>query len=206
VTLTRTVQPEILDSLPADDPAGVRSRRDLRLINALLGNQRWLRRKARSAAVVEIGAGDGSLARKHVGDTIALDLAPRPEGLPERIDWRQGDLFETLPGVQAETLVACLILHHFDSEELARLGERIRGGSIRRVLAAEPYRSRLTLAEAYTLFPLINRVTRHDMMVSIRAGFRRGELAPALGLDPDRWLVVESVNPLGALRFEASRR
>jgi len=178
----------------------------LRLINALMGNHRWLRSKAGTNPVVEIGAGDGCLAQKLGGEVTALDLAPRPEGLPERVDWRQGDLFETLPEVRAETLVACLILHHFEAEDLARLGEKIEGGSLRRVLAAEPHRSRLALVEGCTLFPFVNRVTRHDMMVSIRAGFRRGELAPALGLDPDRWQVFESVTPLGALRFEATIR
>jgi hypothetical protein len=47
VVLARTVRPEILDSLAAEDPAARRSRQDLRLINALMGNFRWVERKLR---------------------------------------------------------------------------------------------------------------------------------------------------------------
>ena len=42
--LKRTVIPELLDHLPADDPHAMRSRRDLRRINFLMGNERWIRR------------------------------------------------------------------------------------------------------------------------------------------------------------------
>ena len=38
----REVEPEILDGLPAGHPDAIRSRRDLRLVNALMGNQRWI--------------------------------------------------------------------------------------------------------------------------------------------------------------------
>jgi hypothetical protein len=34
----RLVQPEILDTLPPDDPRALRSRRDLRRVNAWMGN------------------------------------------------------------------------------------------------------------------------------------------------------------------------
>ncbi|OYU98743.1 MAG: hypothetical protein CFE26_27060, partial [Verrucomicrobiales bacterium VVV1] len=40
----RQLVPELLDALPAADPAAVHSRRDLRRINALMGNTRWFRR------------------------------------------------------------------------------------------------------------------------------------------------------------------
>ena len=175
------------------------------MINAIMGNHRWLRREAGSSGVIELGAGDGSLARK-LGKVTALDLAPAPEGLPASVRWVQGDLFETLPQAEGEVVLACLILHHFEADALAELGRLIEQSGVRRVLAAEPYRSRLALAEGYLLFPAVNSVTRHDMMVSIRAGFRRGELAPALGLDEGGWQVVESVTPFGALRFSATRR
>ncbi len=204
----RDVQPEILDSLPAADPAARRSRRDLRLINALMGNHRWLRRRAAGERCVELGAGDGALARALAGrgaEVEALDLAPPPADLPGRVRWRRGDLFESLPEARGETVIACLILHHFTAPLLARLGEAIEQGGARRVLAAEPHRSRLALVEGRLLFPLVNTVTRHDMIVSIRAGFRRGELAAALGLDRSRWRIVESTTALGALRFEACR-
>src|SRR5690606_611777 len=40
----RVVLPEILDSLPPDDPRAIRSRGDLRRINRLMGSLGWLLR------------------------------------------------------------------------------------------------------------------------------------------------------------------
>ena len=71
----RRVQPEILDDLPAEDPRAVRSRRDLRLINRLMGNHRWVLRHVaeHSGRVVELGAGDGCLARRIGADSSSVD-------------------------------------------------------------------------------------------------------------------------------------
>jgi hypothetical protein len=203
--VTRTVQPELLDRLPASDPDALRSRRDLRLINALMANHRWLRQQVGQSRAIELGAGDGSLART-LPRATALDLAPRPGDLPDGITWCQGDLFETLPGTGGDTLVACLILHHFEAQPLAALGRLIDQSGAQRVVATEPHRTRLAIAQGYALFPFVNHITRHDMIVSIRAGFRRGELGAVLGLDAGSWEIVESVTLFGALRFEATRR
>ncbi len=64
----RRVLPELLDELPADDPRAVRSRRDLRLVNRIMGAKAallWALDAARVDApqrIVELGAGDGSMA------------------------------------------------------------------------------------------------------------------------------------------------
>ena len=76
-------------------------------------------------------------------------------------------------------VVANLFLHHLVSSELQKLGAKIHG--VRGVLAAEPYRGGVSLMMSRCLLPFVNDVTRHDMMVSIRAGFRRGELSHELG-------------------------
>jgi hypothetical protein len=52
---------------------------------------------------------------------------------------------------------------------------------------------------------LINRITKHDMMVSIRAGFRNGELRKLLDLG-DEWKWKEEVSLLGGLRVLAWRK
>ena len=70
---------------------------------------------------------------------------------------------------------------------------------------SEPWRSRLALAEGYAMCPVVNRVTRHDMLVSIRAGFVPGELAELLGLGSG-WVVREDVSLLGACRLLAWRQ
>lgn len=67
----RTVSPEILDELPPADPRAIRSRRDLRRVNRVMGScgilSRALRRTLPSTPqrapvrILELGAGDGSL-------------------------------------------------------------------------------------------------------------------------------------------------
>ena len=69
--LMRTVLPETLDSLSEDDPAAMRSRRDLRRVHRTMGTAAILLRGMREMSKVragdapirmlELGAGDGSL-------------------------------------------------------------------------------------------------------------------------------------------------
>lgn len=201
--MKRVVQPELLDSLPPEDPGAIRSRRDLRLINFLMGNERWITKQVREGKVIELGAGDGDLTRKLAksGLVTGLDFQEKPADL--KADWRAGDLFETLPLVEGETVVANLILHHFEEPALARLGHEIK--KRRLFIAVEPWRSALSLTEGKLLWPFINEVTQHDMMVSIRAGFQKGELPALLNLG-DEWEWREEVSLLGGIRVLAWRR
>jgi len=199
----RQVVPEILDSLSGDDPGALRSRRDLRLINVLMGNERWILKQNYCGGVIELGAGEGQLTRKIAarGQVVGLDLQERPDGLD--VPWLAGDLFQILPEVEGETIVANLVLHHFRDNQLAQLGKLIRDR--RSLIAVEPWRSKISLAEGYALWPLINHITKHDMMVSIRAGFRNGELRKLLDLG-DEWEWKEEVSLLGGVRVLAWRR
>ncbi len=199
--MNRVVEAELLDNLPGDDPKALRSRRDLRLINCFMGNERWILGRIREGeTVLEMGAGAGELTRKLLskGKVTGLDFLKQPEDLD--VDWRQGDLFETMPGCGGGTVVANLILHHFDDEALAKIGEMI--STRKRLIAVEPYRSRRSLVQGRLLWPMINSVTKHDMMVSIRAGFRPGELSGLLKLG-NNWKWREDVSFFGGVRVEA---
>ena len=81
--MKREVRPELLDSLPGDDPEAVRSRRDLRLINFLMGNERWILRHVDEGAVIELGAGSGDLTRRLAkrGQVTGLDFQEKPDGM-----------------------------------------------------------------------------------------------------------------------------
>ncbi len=212
--MQRTVVDEILDGLPPDDPDAIGSRRDLRRINFIMGNFRWMRRKLRNLAenqkkhLVELGAGDGGFlgeACLELERSTGLDLAPRPDGLPEKVAWETGNAFEKLDELSGpgSVLAANLFLHHFEDSELRELGVKMRRFPV--LCFSEPWRSRLALAEGYLLCPFVNRVTRHDMVVSIRAGFKRGEMPVLLGLGDD-WEIREEVSLLGACRLLAWRR
>ncbi len=210
--MNRVVTPELLDSLPADDPSAVRSRRDLSRINGMMGNLRWLRQAIGStglsdgAHIVEVGAGDGALANALARDgyrVTAIDLSSAPANLHEGVTWIRGDLFEELPRLSGDVLVGNLFWHHFSDEQLVDLAATV--AKFRVVLASEPLRARFPQVLGALLVPFVNHVTRHDMFISIRAGFRPGELAHQWQLGSAKWQVEESTGFLGACRLIAHR-
>lgn len=216
----RLVEPELLDSLPAADPAAKRSRRDLRLINALMGNQRWIVRQLRKPPPPyphwhqwELGAGDGSLGARIATEPSlrairlsALDFAPRSPAWPTGWDWHQADILATAAErPRADLVIANLILHHFQDAELRQIGNWICDAQV--IIAVEPLRARLPHVLAFALRLLgINHVTRKDIHTSIRAGFTGSELPDLLGLDPAAWEIHLSTSLLGAYRLLARRR
>lgn len=187
VIVNRLVAPEILDELDPADKRAVRSRRDLRLVNWFMRGESWIVRELKKMQgvrrVVDLGAGDGSLGAAIIEElpdleVTCVDLVPRPKNLDDRITWWSGDVFDYERYDETTVVVANLFLHHLVSSELQKLGAKIHG--VRGVLAAEPYRAGVSLMMSRCLLPFVNDVTRHDMMVSIRAGFRQGELGREL--------------------------
>jgi len=214
----RLVIPEILDSLSDNDPEAIRSRKDLRLINGFMGNYRWAARQIRDtprdlvSEWVEVGAGDGHLASVISSEDAkalpitGLDLISRPDNWPSHWNWRQGDVFVGLGENPSRDrgIIANLFLHHFEPEDLRRLGEVI-DRECSRLVFSEPARYPFFHLGSHLFDPFVNRVTRYDMRVSIGAGFRKGELPASLGLG-DEWEIRESTSILGAYRLEAWRR
>ena len=210
----RILEPEILDHLAWDDPEAARARRDLRLINGMMGNERWIGRTILSRpqlaarGIVEWGAGDGSLAAKLArllpqAPVGAWDLAPRPAGLDDRVEWRQGDILAAETAGSGGILVVNLFLHHFDAAALRVLGARCACFDL--LVFCEPDRCRRAEWLSYSLWPWIGPVTRHDMRVSIRAGFAAGEMPDLLGLNGQAWRVCEWSTWRGARRMVACR-
>jgi hypothetical protein len=214
MAIGRVIRREILDHLPADDPSALRGRRDLRTINALMGNVRWMRRALRRATkrtgrrqrlrLIELGAGDGRLCRKvsrwfPTAAITGLDLVPRPDGLPDVIFWRQGDLLDRLPDCEGDGLFGVMILHHFPDEKVARIGQM--AGDYRMLCFCEPWRARFPHLLGLLMRPFCGAVTRHDLHASIDAGFVPGELPGLLGLRC--WKIEESVDWRGSLRLVA---
>jgi len=211
----REVLPEILDHLPADDSEALRSRRDLKRINALMGNESWICRtirhfpEAAARGIVELGAGEGLLAARMAGvfpasPITAYDLAPPPPSLPPSVQWRMGDLFASPPPKDGGILVANLFLHHFEKEALRDLGAWCAGFDV--IIYNEPDRAVFPHFLGSLMHPFINRVTRHDMHVSICAGFTLGELPPLLGLQAPHWQIRETSTWRGSRRGVAWRR
>src|ERR1044071_632852 len=198
------LEPEWLDSLPASDPKADRSRRDLRLLNVLMGNAGHLAAAARRALggrarseVVDLGAGDGTLMlrlARRLGpgwrdiEVVLVDrrgiVSAATRHRFERMSWRvrtvEADVLEWLDQPferRASLMAANLFLHHFNRTSLRRLLE-LASRRTDCFIACEPRRERLALGASRCLGLLgCNAVTRHDAVLSVRAGFTAKELS-----------------------------
>lgn len=211
---TRVVRPEILDSLPPDHPAAVANRRDLRIINRIMGTSAWIastleRCLVQGDHILEVGAGDGELGRvlRHRLPDLpsyrytGLDRShTRPPGWPDLWEWCRHDLLDHEMEPKPQVLIANFLLHQFTDADLARLGRAIRDIPV--WILCEPYRSRLAVAGLALLRPFgLHDVSWHDGRVSVRAGFRGRELANLLGDDGARRQTRIAVDWRGSYRL-----
>ena len=196
----RAVHAEMLDALPPEAPEARASRRDLRRINALVGQSGIMVRSLRTHVsrnprrIVDLGCGDGHvalaiarrMARAWPGAELTLvDLQPAvPEAIRAEIaalgwpvDVVKADALTWLESASGYDLaLANLFLHHFDGPDLERLLAGI-AGSAATLVATEPHRAALAQLAARLVGAIgANHVTRHDAVVSVRAGFRDAEL------------------------------
>lgn len=214
-SMPRTIQPELLDTLPPQDPDAIHSRRDLRLINRFMGNHRWFQNTLPSLiqpeeTALEIGAGTGELAarlRSHGTQVDGLDLLPPPTSWPPSATWHSDDLRSFEGYHPYPVILGNLIFHHLDDAELARLGRMLRAKA-RLIMACEPARHKIWQCFMRALGPLLgaNHVTLHDAHVSIAGGFSGDELPRALGLSESDWKISCATGWLGGYRMVAIRR
>jgi len=214
----RTLEPEILDHLAPDDPVAVACRRDLRLINFFMGNHRWLRKEilatfpgktSSEITIMEWGAGGGELWQGNWHSSrikpTAFELHPPPGEKPERLGWRTGRIPDDLPNEAFDAVVCNLFLHHFPDHDLKKLGDWCQRNT-RHLWIVEPLRRRRHLWQMKALLPFgLQKVTRHDAAVSIRAGFLPGELSQQLGLGKE-WAIEETSTFFGGLRWKGIRK
>jgi SAM-dependent methyltransferase len=213
--MIRKLTPELLDSLPPDDPRARGSRRDLRIFNAVLGGTRWFRRTLPpllrpGERVLELGAGTGELGAvlARVGATAdGLDLGPRPAAWPAGARWHQTDAFAFSGWDGYEVVIGNLIFHHFDAAGLRQLGARVAVRA-RLIVACELARWPVSqqLFAALCTIVRANDVSRHDGRVSIEAGFLGEELPVLLGLEPAVWRWQVTMTCFGTYRMVAERR
>jgi hypothetical protein len=221
----RCVEPEWLDTLPADDPRAARSRRDLARVNRIMGHAgilaAALRRHGASAApaLAELGGGDGTLllrvtVRRPPRRVVLVDRQPVVDErtrarYAERgiaLEVQAADVFDWLRGESGrfDAIVANLFLHHFEDAALAELLSAAAGRAALFV-ACEPRRAPMPLAGSRMLGLLgCNDVTRHDAFVSVRAGFRGRELS-ALWPRERGWALEERRAGLFSHYFSARR-
>ncbi len=230
----RVVAPEWLDTLAPDDPRAVRSRTDLRRVNRLMAAPSLLATSldalltgAPGAPLLELGAGDASLTLRVAqrlsgrwpGITLGLlDLQPCVSEATMKgfhaLGWDvhviQADVLDWLRRPEAEgtrrpIVFANLFLHHFEGARLQALLAGIADRA-QAFICLEPRRSAAALLGSYLLGAIgCNDVTRHDAVVSVRAGFASQELSSCWPND-GAWLLRETAAGLFSHRVEAERK
>ena len=231
MNIPRHIEPEWLDELAPGDPRALRSRRDLRRINTLMTNAgivaRDLMRNFRDESprvIAEIGAGDGAfmmrLATRTAArwknarvvlldrqDVVGRDALARIAALGWRVESATADVFEWLArpaGPVFDVMIANLFLHHFDATRLTALLS-LAATRTRMFVACEPRRSGFALAASRLLgLAGCNDVSRHDAVVSVRAGFDGAELS-ALWPVSRGWTLQERACGLFSYSFVACR-
>lgn len=222
----RQLIPELLDQLPAEDPAAIRSRQDLRRINWFMRNAATIATAARQhwsgpppKRLVDLGAGDGALVlalKKRLGQhwpDLAVTLvdraaiaAPHANGSwrTEFIRGEVSDWLNTTRPAAVDVLITNLFLHHFAETELRALVAGIARVT-RLFVACEPRRSDRALWGCRLLGVIgCNHVTRHDAQASVRAGFAGRELSALWPTGPE-WQLVERPAGLFSHLFIARR-
>ena len=230
--MERCIQREWLDELPPEEPRAIQSRRDLKRINAWMGNVQILAREIKLARfqqrgvlrILELGAGDGTfmlrlarrLSRQAPAEASLLDQQSIVSHETRRgfmeLGWTvrtiRTDVFDWLrqsPMDSVDVIVANLFLHHFHEQDLKFL---LHGAAHRTNLfiACEPRRSGFTLAATQFLRLIgCNEVTRHDAWLSVRAGFDGKEICSSWPKD-DAWELREKPARLFSHLFRARRR
>ncbi len=217
MSMSRRIEPEWLDELPADDRRALRSRRDLKRVNCWMLQAGIMARSMSSACqgrkprtILDLGAGDGSftlavarrLARRWPGVKVTLldrqsIVAEETQDGFRALGWEaesvSADLFDFLAAARsprADIVTANLFLHHLKPVQIARLfaAAAAAPGAF---VACEPRRGRFALTASRLLWAIgCNDVTRHDAVVSVRAGFRDRELS-LLWPDAGAWQLTE---------------
>jgi hypothetical protein len=229
--MERIVLPELLDVLPPQDQSALRSRRDLRRINAWMRHPRIMADllekylvKQDAHQIVELGAGDGhfllSVARRlqgqwpgaHATLVDRLDvLDPQTREHFKHLGWHvHAEIAEASEWLRqtspkaTEVVISNLFLHQLQKEQLAEL-LWLAARSSRVVIALEPRRSWLPRLCGRLLWVIgCGPVTCHDGPISIRAGFTGSELS-ALWPDKKNWDLVERPVDLFSHLFIARR-
>ena len=234
MALQRLVEREFLDELSPLDPRAIGSRRDLCRINAWMMQAKLMARllasygKGQPRTILDLGSGDGTFMLKvarrlspiwrdvtvQLLDTRDLVTAETRKDFSE-LGWTAkplcSDVFEALPrgdlGV-VDAITANLFLHHFDHTQLhVLLAGMAQKTSF--IAACEPRRSAFALTGSRMLFAIgCNDVSRHDAVVSVKAGFRGKELSEtwcAADLSEKAWRLEERPAGLFTHTFVARR-
>lgn len=224
--------PDLLDQLPAQDPRAIRSRRDIRRINTAMLQRIVMSRALKRHLVdmsprtlLDLGAGDGtfllSVARRLSSrwngvhavlldrvDIISDATREAYSSLGWSIDVVSDDVFSYLQRRQTrlyDVVTANLFIHHFPEQDLKRLLSLVAQSSYAFV-ACEPQRSLRGAIGSRMLWAIgCCRLSIHDLIIGVRAGFVNDEITSAWPVGGS-WLLHEYASGPYSHCFAARRK
>ena len=200
---SRSREPELLD-VGVSPEETARSLADLRLVNRLFAGRRRLLAAVRphledEGRLLDVGCGSGDLPdflRGHLAPppiTIGLDVKiSHLSDIPASVRPVVADVGALpFPEGAFDVVTASLFLHHFDDEDLAPLLRGLYRATAGALVVSDLHRAAVPHLFGQMAFPLLfqSPVSVHDGLVSIRRGFRPGELRAAFeeaGIGPVR--------------------
>jgi hypothetical protein len=228
---TRNVEREWLDVLQSDDPRAIRSRNDLKRINACMLQSAIMARSLTDICrqntprtLLDLGSGDGTfmlrVARRlasHWQNVTVILLDRQNVVSAETLNqfrafrWNAepvaADVFDYLKQSSpsaVDVMTANLFLHHFPRGELTQL-LALAAQRSRVLVACEPRRAAFALVASRLLWAIgCGGVARHDAEISVRAGFKGQEISAAWPEEPD-WELKEQPAMLFTHCFSAQR-
>jgi SAM-dependent methyltransferase len=190
---------ELLDDPKLDAALRLRSLADVSRANALFGGTRAVLAEleialdaspAREATLLDVGTGLGDIPRRAVAMARARGRTLRAAGVELAEPLARGARGDEFPVACADAralpfadrsfdFVTCSqLLHHFDGDAALALLRELHRVARRLVIVSELRRSWFAAAGIWLVsYPLrFHPVSRHDGVVSVFRGFRRGEL------------------------------
>jgi hypothetical protein len=221
---------ELLDRPDCDPVLAAKSYRFMSLVNRIGGGTRVVRRflarelasapVSRTVRVLDFGSGTCDIplavarwAARH-GHQVeftcieqnprALDLAGQAVARARctRIKLVLGDVFTHQPAEPYDYAVGSMVIHHFGRQEISRLIAHLAGFVTRALLINDLRRCALNYAACYALTVAHDPLVRHDALLSIRRGFRPGDLLTLV----DTGQTTATVSPAWFCRVVANVR
>lgn len=223
---------EFLDRPDADPRLVAEGYRFMKVVNRIGGGIRVVRRflaqelsgsaGAGAVTVLDIGAGDCDIplavtrwADQH-GYTVrftCLDHDPKAVELSQdriarcrcdNVQAVQADVFTYQPADKFDYAMGSMTFHHFTDEEIDRLIEHLRGFVRKAVLINDLHRCPANYAVCFILVLPLDPEIRHDALLSIRRGFKPGELQRLLARHDPAALVRRMwfCRTAGVVRFD----
>lgn len=228
---TRATSTEFLDQPDCDPSLAAASYRFMERVNGCFGGTRVVRRFLCAAAkgrdvnaplrVLDIGSGSCDIplavsrwarARSIPLHITCLEMAGPAVEIARRrlaqtndsaVHLLQGDAFTHQPAEPYDYAVASMCFHHFSNEQILTLLRHLRGFVTHGVLINDLRRSPWASGGARLLLAVSGARSgvRHDALLSIRRGFKTGELESvlrqlvnvAVSVKPVRWFRIAAV-------------